>query len=166
MNINISGKSNKLSKKESRQILLWAADRLMGERLSKNVEVNLVFKNMKHEPASGYCWPEDFGERYNRIFCIEVNTNKTRRNQIRTLLHEMVHVKQHAKNQLRCGPQVFSRGKYIPTSKWNGSVWRPRSKECDYFDSPWEIEAYGLEESLCHKWDTRNDKTKPWYIGK
>ena len=152
MNINISGKSNKLSKKESRQILLWAADRLMGERLSKNVEVNLVFKNMKHEPASGYCWPEDFGERYNRIFCIEVNTNKTRRNQIRTLLHEMVHVKQHAKGEWRYDLRSDQ------MSRWLGEL--HNENDYIYWELPWEIEAYGREEGLYRMYLEHKKKLK------
>jgi hypothetical protein len=140
MIINFEGKSRKLSKKEANQILVWSAERLMGDRLSKNVEVTVCFRNMKKEAASGFCWPEDFGERYNRIFCIEVNTNKTRRNQIRTLLHEMVHVKQHARGELRYDMRSTQ------MSRWLGEL--HNENDYEYWELPWEIEAYGREEGL------------------
>jgi hypothetical protein len=33
-----------------------------------------------------------------------------------------------------------------------GEVWKAKRKEDDYFDSPWEIEAYGREVGLYAKW--------------
>lgn len=50
---------------------------------------------------------------------------------IRTLFHELVHVKQHVDGRLEKG--------YV----WCGQVY-----ECDYNELPWEIEAYDLEEKM------------------
>lgn len=50
---------------------------------------------------------------------------------IRTLFHELVHVKQHIDGRLEYG------------YKWRGQVY-----ECDYNDLPWEVEAYDLEEKM------------------
>jgi hypothetical protein len=33
-----------------------------------------------------------------------------------------------------------------------GKVWKPNGKEDHYFDSPWEIEAFGREVGLYQKW--------------
>lgn len=52
---------------------------------------------------------------------------------IRTLFHEMVHVKQYADGRLESGsPQ-----------RWLGSTY-----DCDYSELPWEIEAFELEEKM------------------
>jgi hypothetical protein len=71
---------------------------------------------------------------------------------IKTLGHEMVHVKQHAKNELRTGHVVAARGGLKIYSKWMGEIWKPKGKEDHYFDAPWEIEAYGREVGLFAKW--------------
>lgn len=47
-----------------------------------------------------------------------------------TILHEMVHVKQYVMKELKDG-------------KWKGEKY-----ETAYTDSPWEIEAYELEQTL------------------
>jgi hypothetical protein len=139
MRINLTGKSNKITKKEVRYILNWAGGRLMSERLLQNIEVNVSFKNLETKEC-GFCWPEDFGERTHRIFRIEVNTAKTRRNQMRTLLHEMVHVKQYAKGELREDMRSSQ------LSRWLGEL--HKDDDYDYWELPWEIEAYGREEGL------------------
>jgi hypothetical protein len=50
---------------------------------------------------------------------------------IRTLFHELVHVKQHVDGRLE-----------------RGYIWCGRVYECDYTELPWEIEAYDLEEKM------------------
>jgi hypothetical protein len=64
----------------------------------------------------------------------------------------MVHVKQHAKNELQSGVMVATRGGLKMYSKWQGEIWKPKPREDHYFDSPWEIEAYGREVGLYQKW--------------
>jgi hypothetical protein len=50
---------------------------------------------------------------------------------VRTLFHEMAHVKQHADGRLESG------------YKWCGKVY-----EADYDKLPWEIEAFDIEEKM------------------
>jgi hypothetical protein len=71
---------------------------------------------------------------------------------IKILGHEMVHVKQHSKNELQNGHVVAARGGLKIYSKWMGEIWKPKGKEDAYFDAPWEIEAYGREVGLYAKW--------------
>ena len=68
----------------------------------------------------------------------------------------MVHVKQHAKNELQSGHMVAARGGLKMVSKWMGKVWKAKGKEDSYYDSPWEIEAYGREVGLYARWIERN----------
>lgn len=59
-----------------------------------------------------------------------------------TVAHEMVHVKQHVKGQLK---------QYV---KRNGKVehtWMGRKTKTDALDSPWELEAYSKEVVLSNK---------------
>lgn len=156
MKVILQGKSNKISKKEVRYILDYAANRLMSERLHNNIEVYVTFKDLKAK-ESGFCWPEDFDERTHRFFCIEVNTTKTRRNQIRTLFHEMVHVKQYAKGELRDDRRSTQ------LSRWLGEL--HKDEDYDYWELPWEIEAYGREEGLYRMYTRHKQLEKVRFTG-
>lgn len=68
-----------------------------------------------------------------------LNVNKL----IETVAHEMVHVKQIVRGQLK---QVITRnGRSYYT--WMGK----RYNNLDYFELPWEIEAYGRQAILANK---------------
>ena len=56
-----------------------------------------------------------------------------------TLSHEMVHVKQYAKGQVTAS-------RSCKTQYWMGKKVRK-----DYYDQPWEIEAYSKERNLANK---------------
>lgn len=61
-------------------------------------------------------------------------------NYLRTLAHEMVHLKQFAKRELRQLPSTKNE-----VCKWLGKRYQ---WEMHYWDRPWEIEAYGREKGL------------------
>lgn len=61
---------------------------------------------------------------------------------IQTMAHEMVHVKQYAKGQLK----VVYPKRGDPYFTWLGK----RSKK-NYFESPWELEAFSRERILANK---------------
>lgn len=56
---------------------------------------------------------------------------------VRTVFHELVHAK-----QILTGQYVPGEGKLPGT--WNGVMYT-----CDYYDLPWEKNAYALEEKMC-----------------
>lgn len=70
---------------------------------------------------------------------------------IRSLAHEMVHLKQHAKNEVRSSLVFSKAGKSKTIVKWHGKTVRFSKNEDRYFDSPWEIEAFGREGSLYYR---------------
>jgi hypothetical protein len=146
-NITVTGTGARNSK-----LLIEAAqffaDVLMDPRMVKNLQLDIeVSKNLD---SVGECVDED-GTRNPRWFTIGLKS-QTAEEMIKTLAHEMVHVKQHAKNELATGHMVVARGGLMLTSKWKGSVWKPSRKEHPYFDAPWEIEAYGKEVGLYHRY--------------
>jgi hypothetical protein len=65
-----------------------------------------------------------------------------------TLVHEMIHIKQFALNELRNFPKSI---------RWNGKFYRMPNGEIDlvkYLDYPWEVEAYSVEKKLYNEWKT------------
>ena len=86
--------------------------------------------------AVGYCMQEDT----NRMFTIDVQKDLSLRDFITTICHEMVHVKQYARNEMDC----YGR-------KWKTKV---ISDKVGYYDLPWEKEAYRLQDKLAQEvWD-------------
>jgi hypothetical protein len=141
------------SKRKQKDQLIEAAqffaEQLMDPRMVRNLVLDIeVSKNLDVE---GECVDED-GVRNPRWFTIGLKAQSDIGEMIKTLGHEMVHVKQHAKNELQGGVMVPTRGGLKMTSKWMGQVWKPKGKEDHYFDAPWEIEAYGREVGLYAKW--------------
>lgn len=104
----------------------YAASELMSSRRKLDIEVQLEDLS---EYEYGYC--DNLADRY---FDISINQNLPQEEIIQTLLHEMVHVKQYASGELNNRGVVW---------KWNGEL-----VDCEYQDSPWEIEAYELEQTL------------------
>lgn len=149
MNITITGM---IGKRKEKALLKEAAEffaaQLMDPRMVRNITLDIeVCWDMGVE---GECVDED-GTRNPRWFTIGLK-NQDIDDMIKTLAHEMVHVKQHAKNELQSGHAVVARGGLKIYSKWMGEIWKPKGKEDHYFDAPWEIEAYGREVGLFAKW--------------
>jgi hypothetical protein len=149
MNITITGM---IGKRKEKALLKEAAEffaiQLMDPRMVRNLTLDIeVYNNLDVE---GECVDED-GFRNPRWFTIGLKSQDIK-DMIKTLGHEMVHVKQHAKNELLTGHAVAARGGLKIYSKWMGEIWKPKGKEDAYFDAPWEIEAYGREVGLFAKW--------------
>lgn len=144
VNVFGAGKQRSADLEEAAQFF---ANLLMDPRMVRNLEIDVEV-----EPGldvMGECVNED-DTKNSRYFTIRLNRNHSD-DIIKTLAHEMVHVKQYAKNEL--GKQLrVSRGGLKITTQWQGNDWNPKRKEDAYFDAPWEIEAYGREVGLYAKW--------------
>lgn len=94
-----------------------------------------------NENSAGYVYSVDDLVKA-REFHMELNNTSNIEDLLKTVCHEMVHVKQMARGQYR---QIAS-----------GSFWYKKSLEefdhLDYQDKPWEEEAFGLEEVLYEAW--------------
>ena len=75
-----------------------------------------------------------------REFQIVIDNSLNPHTWIRTLMHELVHVKQYAKNEMVHYERDHS------VMKWKQSKISVDTQ--DYWDLPWEIEAHGREEGL------------------
>lgn len=103
---------------------------------------------------AGHCLSESSVENP-RDFYIAINPKISNQSLYQTLAHEMVHVKQYALNEtynrLSMTDDCISYKRV-----WQGEDWMPSKSIDEYYDSPWETEAYGKEVGLYYKWKNRN----------
>ena len=86
----------------------------------------------------GWMWASDCDYRP-REFEIEIHNRMTPENYTKTLLHELWHVYQHVKNQLK--------------DKYNKRLWRGIDhSDTAYAKQPWEKDATRMEEILYTKY--------------
>jgi len=115
------------------EVVNWAIKRLMPRM--RTLEIAISFEKID---AYGYCMEEDT----NREFTLSIRKGMSVKDLISTLVHEMIHVKQYARNELR---------------NVNGkTMWKKKDhSNTSYEDAPWEKEAYRLEKGLALEcfWD-------------
>ena len=125
------------------------ASQLLHTRTVNKIELDLEI--VKTLDVEGECISED-DHKNPRYFTIRIKRAPIDE-MIKVLAHEMVHVKQYAKNELGKELALARGGKGLKiVTRWQGEFWSPKSKEDEYWDAPWEIEAYGREVGLHHKW--------------
>lgn len=118
------------------------------------LEIELVKDLFEYEGTKGDCAYAD--ERVDpREFEVRLDSSMTNLALVATLAHEIVHVKQYVSGEMR------------DTALWNICIWRSKKidwKKLDYFEHPWEIEAYGREDGLVEKFVHTNGYSRTrWY---
>jgi len=120
--------------------------KLVNDRM--NLDVEIVFKKLSksetEEGIVGLCIVEDYG-RSPRMFTVEISSEASWADQLSTLSHELIHVKQYATNELyhyaKLGTYRWRNEKYFHT---------PYSKR------PWEREAYRRQNILLKEFAHEN----------
>lgn len=107
--------------------LLDSAVSFASSYLQLEVDFVLKFETLRNYQF-GFC---DYDE---DEIIITIAKRLSPKDAIRTLFHELIHVKQHLDGILE-----------------RGYVWRGQVYERDYNELPWEIEAYDLEEKMMEK---------------
>ena len=134
LDVNVTG-GNKIKRELVEELARFVHAKLMPR---KAVEVNIDIGDYE---VFGLCGQIDDYE-----YEIELKDTSVTQMLI-TLAHEMVHVKQYARNELKQlvrQPMYRWKKEYLPL-------------DTPYFDQPWEKEAYDLEEKLYDEWsNTRN----------
>tara|TARA_R110000823_G_scaffold111955_2_gene233337 strand:+ start:1044 stop:1523 length:480 start_codon:yes stop_codon:yes gene_type:complete len=140
MILHVKG-SNKAVRRLIETAAWFYAEKLMGKRLMESLEITINLKKnlLSKEGFEGTAMWEDDSYRP-KEFTIEIDTTAKIRNILITLAHEMVHVKQWAKNEMyeymNVSGMVRFKGEKI------------HMEITDYWDYPWEIEAYGKQLGL------------------
>lgn len=103
-------------------------------------ELNIRTKKLKK--SYGYCEQHSYCD-YTIIIA------KDAKNKIKILAHEMVHVKQYINKELV--------DEIEPETQVGFTSWKGARFDGDYYDRPWEIEAFGLQRSLFHRYTLLGD---------
>lgn len=126
---------------------IFYAEKLMTPKMLDNIFVRIKFDSKLD--ALGYAGVIDYNESNKpREFEIEINPLIGSHDILETLAHEMVHIKQY----------VYGETNEYGT-RWRGQ--RINTENMDYYDEPWEIEAYGLSTGLFTKFAI---KEKLWEV--
>ena len=144
MFITVKGSGSK-KREMAADIAHWAGLHLMPRLQNKlYIDINLVAHLTEKESLSGDAIWEDESCNRPREFTIRVDSTQTLQDMLCTIAHEMVHVNQYARGELK----DFSRT--IKMCKWKGKTVDLES--LNYYDHPWEIEAHGREKGLFIRW--------------
>lgn len=116
------------------------AEELISKKLSENI--NLKIKFNKTLDCFGYACIKEFNNSGKaREFEIQIHPGIGAYNILKTLAHEMVHIKQFAYGETNC-----------TLTRWKGN--KVDSDDIDYYSHPWEIEANGMEVGLFTRYIT------------
>ena len=119
------------SKKRCERIVNWFVDKHLPNH---KVIINVDHLGLLHEGVFGWMWAADCDYRP-RDFEIEIHNRMNPENYTKTLLHELWHIRQHVKGQLK--------------DKYKKRLWKGVDhSKTNYDDQPWEKEAYAKEKDL------------------
>ena len=100
--------------------------------------INIDHLGLMRQGVFGWMWASDCDYRP-REFEIEIHNRMSPENYTKTLLHELWHVYQHVKNQLK--------------DKYSKRLWRGIDhSDTAYAKQPWEKDATRMEEILYRKY--------------
>jgi len=128
------------------------ADKLLSPQLSKNITVQVRIRERGQINAGGFCEMDEDTLVSPRCFNIDIGRTKKKIHMFTILAHEMVHLKQWATGEMK---DRYLRRNYVTI--WRGETYQ---EDHSYWDQPWEIEAYGLENSLVAKFLIEHDQFK------
>lgn len=129
------------------------ADKLLSPQLAKNITLRVKIKDQNKMTAGGYCDIDETDDGIlPRNFVIEIARTKKKIHMFTVLAHEMVHLKQMAKGEMK---DRYVKTRYVTV--WQGDRYED---DVSYWDQPWEIEAYGLENSLVAKFLIEHNQFK------
>ena len=140
MILHVKG-SNKATRKLVESAAWFYAEKLLGKRLMGSLEITINLKKnllTKDGNEGSAIWEDDSYRP--KEFIIELDTTVKIRNLLITLAHEMVHVKQWAKDEM------YEYTNMTGLVRFKGE--KVHMVITDYWDYPWEIEAYGKQLGL------------------
>jgi hypothetical protein len=125
------------SKKLCEDVINWFIEKYLPRH---KLEIEVLHRGMKRESAYGYC--DVAGRHYNpREFLIELDTHMDKETYTKTLLHELYHVLQFCKGELKLkSSKRYYKGECM--------------EDLEYYEQPHEIAARWNECILYQKYLT------------
>ena len=140
-------KTRKFKNRELIKLIKYAANFYADLLIPKQKHKIYLDINANEISADGYCTCMDLYD-----FEIEIHKDLTFEHMMITLAHEMVHVKQYATGELRDYVKSTS------LNRWQGKI--VDDSKINYWDRPWEIEAFGREFGLYARFKESTYETK------
>jgi len=130
------------SKRVCEDVSIWFLNQFLPRH---KIDVDIIHRGLKRDGVYGYCSVQDCNWRP-RHFLIEIQTHMNTENYTLCLLHELQHVLQHVRGDLK--------------DKRNIRCWKGIDcSDLEYDQMPWEIEAHCKEQELYTLY--LNDKIGP-----
>lgn len=137
MNLVTAWEGTHFQRTTAEMVVRFCIQRLMPRMKSLDICIQL---SDDMDGADGYCLAVD-----NREFVIEIDSRLKGDDFITAITHEMVHVKQHARGELK--------DLTLATKMWKKQEYISLYSTVDqYIELPWEAEAYALQEVLCDEY--------------
>jgi len=133
MLLTITGKCPSVDRKTLTRAVGFYATYLQISKSKADLLLDFERNLCKYTGDEGYCVNEGDGE-YN----ITLDPKFSKRKILIALAHEMVHLKQHIKRELSWNERK-------KMHRYKGQMYR---EDMNYWDCPWEIEAFGRELGL------------------
>jgi hypothetical protein len=148
MHIVIDGTNPRITDAVVVSAVEFYADYLLTDREYRDMDIYINFeKGLRKNIGDAECCNEtDSGPA--REFTISLDAGMGKRRTLIALAHEMVHVKQYARGEMR----------YIKTRRQVKFKKQYFAADYFYFERPWEIEAFGRELGLYEMYRTRGNK--------
>ena len=128
--VEVNG-GNKVQKEICHKVVAHMIKKLLPRFRTLDITVDLV--KIKSD-AIGFCMMQET----NRDFEIELDKKLGIKEMVQALCHEMVHVKQYARNEMNDG---IVKGR----ARWKTKYIK---MDTNYWDLPWEKAAYRMEKKL------------------
>ena len=139
--VKVRRKKNRLLMTEAIELFAFT---LLHPRTVEVLDIIVEMKDLGH--ADGYCGWEDSNINP-RSFTIELDKKLAGSELIKTIAHEMVHLKQFAKGELK------ERFKPTYCHIWHGDIVDVGLD--NFYEVPWEVEAREMEEELFLLFESR-----------
>lgn len=139
-NITIRGVDKVDHRRLFRQAAHWVTNDILGAKINLNMTIRFVCMHNDKELIAFCEWTGDAARP--RDFEITIRDDISIRNKLKSMIHEIVHVKQYSRNEL----YDYQRGDTGKT-RWHKQI-IIRNENCTlkrYMNYPWEKEAYGAE---------------------
>lgn len=155
MFVEVTGHRSRRFKELISEAVEYYCSLLVSKRMLNSLYVDVLMKKKidDDEDFQAFCSYNGKSEGI-REFEVELKKGMSVRDTLMYLAHECVHIKQFATGEMRDGSV------YAITTKWKGR--EINENKVDYWDLPWEIEAYGREKGLYSRFVAKkklNDNT-------
>lgn len=135
--LSLSTSGCKYSRRRCEDVVSWFTHKYLKRY---NIEIEVLHRGLFREGVYGWCSVTDCNWRP-RSFLIEIHNRMSVEEYTKTLLHELYHILQHIRGDLRDKRGIRC---------WKGI----NCSELDYFEQPWEIEAHSKEQELYQEYLT------------